>query len=595
MSHPPFCLVAFLLHNVVDSSKVLSQVSNLEIVGETETWMSTKGKEKGTMHSLCKQIAISAAFWGCIGFVGSGSVFAGVDTNGLFELEGNAIEEAAPGDDWEVLASGGGTSSAFTGILNDAGLLSIFDGGKKDTQDIDRWSWRAGGGGGFPDKNDITNSYSASYTDANGDLIIYFGADRFTNEGSAELGFWFFEGNVASQPDGSFTGVHSENDILILANFGGNGTLESIAAYQWDPSQKDNLRLLSGNAGQCGDGGGDYDVCAVSNLAESESPWEYVGKGEVGDGPFPIVTFFEGGINVSKLLGSAPGETPCFTSFMATTRSSDSLSATLKDFVDGELDVCSIDGAISCLTGSITSDESAFEFTYDFDIVNDGAGTLYDVTYTVYEVNGNPDGTDKVILTGTLPSPLPGNTTEMVGPESFESSMSQPTIRLEVEAAPNTGEPKTITAGFDIPLTSQCPPPPVNPGLTVSKQCSTSIVIDQFGTPNDPSDDRVVVKVDFGGQVCNTGDIGLTNVTVVDDKAGIVASGLELAKDPDGAGSEMGECMAYSGSYFPATVNATNPTQASFTDTVDATGIANVTGQTVEAEMPASATCYLCQ
>ncbi len=538
------------------------------------------------MYSWFKRLAVSAAFLGCIGFIGSGSVFAGVDTNGLFELEGNAVDEAAAGDDWDTLAGGGGSHSAFSQILTDAGLTSIFDGGKKDTLDIDRWSWRAGGGGGFPDKNDITNAYSASYTDANGDLIIYFGADRFTNEGSAELGFWFFEGNVASQPDGSFTGVHSENDILILANFGGNGTLDSIAAYQWDPSQKDNLRLLSGNAGQCGDGGGDYDVCAVSNLVETESPWMYVEKGETEDGPFPSVTFFEGGINISELLGSAPGETPCFTSFIAETRSSTSLTASLKDFVDGELDVCSIDGAISCLTGSITSDETAFEFTYDFDIVNDGAGTLHDVTYTVYEVNGNPDGSDKVILTGTLENSLSGNTTEMVGPESFESSMSQPTIRLEVEAAASPGGEKNITAGFVNPITSVCPAPPVNPGLTVSKQCSTSIVIDQNETPGDPTDDRVVVKVDFSGQVCNTGDIGLSNVTVTDDKAGVAATGLTLA---------VGECKPYSGAYFPGTVNATNPTLASFTDTVDAAGTANVTGQAVEAEMPASATCFLCE
>jgi hypothetical protein len=38
------------------------------------------------------------------------------------------------------------------------------------------------------------------------------------------------------------------------------------------------------------------------------------------------------------------------------------------------------------------------------------------------------------------------------------------------------------------------------------------------------------VRVDFGGTVCATGDVGLTNVTVTDDHAGLVFSAASLAK-----------------------------------------------------------------
>ena len=107
----------------------------------------------------------------------------GVD-NGTFELDGNAVVDGpAPAEDWELLYDNGnntgGSSIAFTGILADPGQDTIFTGGRKDIQDISKWRWKSNGG--FPDKNDITNAYAAAFLDEmSGDLIVHFGADRFS-------------------------------------------------------------------------------------------------------------------------------------------------------------------------------------------------------------------------------------------------------------------------------------------------------------------------------------------------------------------------------------------------------------------------------
>jgi hypothetical protein len=83
-----------------------------------------------------------------------------------------------------------------------------------------------------PDKDNITNAYAAAYT-VNGELLIYFGADRFANDGDAQLGFWFFQENVSLNPNGSFSGTHLVGDILVLANFSQGGSVSTIQVLEW--------------------------------------------------------------------------------------------------------------------------------------------------------------------------------------------------------------------------------------------------------------------------------------------------------------------------------------------------------------------------
>ena len=71
------------------------------------------------------------------------------------------------------------------------------------------------------------------------------------------------------------------------------------------------------------------------NNGTETAPWNFENKD--GDDFFAKGQFFEGGINLSDLFG---GDAPCFSTFLAETRSSQEVEAQLKDFALGSLDTC---------------------------------------------------------------------------------------------------------------------------------------------------------------------------------------------------------------------------------------------------------------
>src|SRR5262245_9677116 len=298
-----------------------------------------------------------------------------------FELEGNAVVDNAPSDDWAntVPPPPGGSSEAFasTFIADGSGNATIFTtGGSKDINDVTQWAWKDQLGG-LPDKDNITNAYAAAYVDASGDLIVYFGADRFANAGDAQLGFWFFKQQVQAQNGIFVNGVgqpasHANGDILVLANLSNGGTVFTAQVFQWMNGAL-QLLLTEGDA-KCGSNT-DPNVCFISNAGDTGAPWAYTPKAGA-PGTFPALSFFEGGINISHFTGGAP---ECFSSFMAETRSSTSPSATLKDFALGAFNTCKLDLVKACPT--VTFDNGTGLLTYNFSVTatNSGFGTLYDL------------------------------------------------------------------------------------------------------------------------------------------------------------------------------------------------------------------------
>jgi hypothetical protein len=189
-----------------------------------------------------------------------------------FELDGNAVANATAASDWATLYSGSGNFLAFTGIVADPGQDTIFAGGPKDIQDMDKWTWK--NNGGFPDKNDITNAFAAAY-DSSGDLVVYFGADRFSNSGDAYLGFWFFKDRVTLNANGTFSTRHQVGDLLVLLNYPqGTSAQPEVQVLEWNPARQDaatNLhRLYSGAAVRCGSVPPGL-ACAITN-SQSNAP-----------------------------------------------------------------------------------------------------------------------------------------------------------------------------------------------------------------------------------------------------------------------------------------------------------------------------------
>jgi len=266
---------------------------------------------------------------------------------GLFELDGNADDQPAPGADWEN-GPEGAADSFFAGAASEAPANDntyFTTGGSKDENDVSSWKRTTTSA---PDKNELLDAYAAVYQ-AGGDTWVYFGADRFDNDGTAQIGFWFFQNDIGLSGS-DFTGVHKDGDVLIISEYTNGGVVSTICAYTWDsagggsnianaagcdPATKtSHLNLVAAGA-ECDVADGTFDICAVTNADTENAPWTFLNKD--GDTDFGPGQFFEGGINLSDMFG---GNAPCFGTFLAETRTSAETDAQLKDFALGDFDTC---------------------------------------------------------------------------------------------------------------------------------------------------------------------------------------------------------------------------------------------------------------
>src|SRR5262245_10109414 len=252
-------------------------------------------------------LALTATLLGVFVLVPSATA---VHDLGLFELDRNATASGSQaGDDWSPDPSGTSLES-FTGIVadNDAGGDQVQGGGSKDDLDISQWLWKPG----EPlDKDDITNGYAAAYestvdtgdTDI-GDIILYFGLDRFANNGSAQVGIWFFQSPVSKSdtPSGGgfkFNGVHTNNDILVQSNFSNGGVISRGSVFKWVDGVLEPVIEAADCLTDTGDPNpGDDGACATVNRVDTPAPWAYTPKFGTA-GVFPPGSFYEGGLNVT--------------------------------------------------------------------------------------------------------------------------------------------------------------------------------------------------------------------------------------------------------------------------------------------------------
>jgi hypothetical protein len=261
---------------------------------------------------------------------------------------------ASTPDDWDRVANGTfhGTAKSFdseTTATGTADSQTIFTGGgSKDPLPISGWGWK-NNVGGLPDKDNLLHAMTARYG-ASATAHIYFAADRFDNSGDSQIGFWFFNSKVGLNADGSFSGVHkagvvphdpnNAGDVLILSDFTQGGTQPTIRIYEYVGSGGSDgaLNLLGGNATDVRDCAtvSTDDFCASVNPKDgATAPWLF--KNKSGQTTFGHGEFYEGGLNLTS-LGL---QNECFSSFLAETRSSQSTTATLKDFVSGPFQDCS--------------------------------------------------------------------------------------------------------------------------------------------------------------------------------------------------------------------------------------------------------------
>ena len=298
-----------------------------------------------------------------------------VHDTGLFELDGNVAASADPGDDWGALFPlPGGGSAHMKSFIDDgtdeatnppADATYFTGGGSKDTSDIGDWKYNALGA---PDKDEITNAYAAAYTEGSS-TYVYFGLDRFDGSGSANAGFWFFQNPVSLNGDGTFSGVHTPGDVFVVSEFTNGGAISTIKVFVWDPTQANNLREVMSGV-DCATAVADDNVCARVNSGAITAPWPYAPKSGPA-GTFPAGSFLEGGVNLSSLF---PAMTvPCFSTFLAETRTSFTPNSQLADFALGSFELCGIDVDKTGDTLSKVTDPANYTIT----VTNTGIVTMF--------------------------------------------------------------------------------------------------------------------------------------------------------------------------------------------------------------------------
>ncbi|MGZ4143365.1 MAG: hypothetical protein ACXVQY_12735 [Actinomycetota bacterium] len=279
-----------------------------------------------------------------------------------FELDGNAVASAAPGEDWnQVVPVDHSSSDIVSSFVRDGSVVpadtSYFTGGgSKDLNDVT--DWRHTTGDVAPDKNEITDAFAVAYVNTEtlgantpGDLLVYFGLDRYANNGDAQVGFWFFRNSVGMNPGSTFSGRHTVGDVLVLSHFTQGGRVSDVNVYKWVGSGgSDGALDLLLHGQDCVDAAATDAMCATINQNVTPAPWSYTPKfGSAGT--FPTGSLYEGGINITRLV---PG-VECLKSFMAETRSSQSVTAQLKDLALGPFDTCPVFGETSTPGVALTS------------------------------------------------------------------------------------------------------------------------------------------------------------------------------------------------------------------------------------------------
>src|SRR5262245_17817465 len=351
---------------------------------------------------------------------------------GAFELDGNAITQTA--HDWDqvyndvVVQPGQNTSGSIPGaalFIHDpvnSTSDNIFTGGQStDLNDLSQWHV----GSGKPQNTaDIADVFAAAYqvqVGATTHTVLNFGADRFDNSGSASMGFWFFQNPVGVNPDGTMTGAHTVGDILVLANF--SGAAATITAYKW-VGGSNSLQLLSADPTNL--------FVAVNTTTTRSGGWPFKDKGgTLPTNNFAAGEFVEGGIDLTAL-----GLPNNLSTFVAETRSSTQLNATLSDFVLGEFTTFTADLAVTKTVSNATPNVGN------------------NITFLVSVTNNGPNNATGVSVNDLLPAgltfvsavPSQGNYSATTGIWSLGNVARGQTATLQITAQVVSPNAQTNTA-----------------------------------------------------------------------------------------------------------------------------------------------------
>jgi hypothetical protein len=273
------------------------------------------------------------------------------DWDSFFNASGNPIQASFPD-----VSVPGFTASGFNrdfAPLTASGGYDTSDNttytqGSKDIDNVNQWVCTAAQN--VTNKGDIQNAYAVAYTEPgpNGHQFIYFAQERNSNNGTANVAFWFLQDPTAncSAANGTtnFTGNHQDGDLFVVSTFTNGGVVSTINAYRWNGGAGGSLGTTAiASGGDCTATQppaplGDSACATVNKQTITGIPWLTNNNGKTNGLGNSLLTaeFFEGGVDLTQsgLAGK------CFNTFVSNTRSSAEFTATLYDFSRASLGGC---------------------------------------------------------------------------------------------------------------------------------------------------------------------------------------------------------------------------------------------------------------
>src|SRR4030095_6236017 len=204
--------------------------------------------------------------------------------------------------------------------------------------------------------------------------------------GDAQIGFWLYQNGTGPviQPDGThnFAPDHVAGDLLVVADFTGGGRNATVTVYLW-VGTGGNVPNTNGalNTTNC------TGIAAQNNDAIFPIPigWDFFHP------CYDANEFYEGQVDLSCVTGGTPNL--CFNSFLLETRSSQSITASLDDFVGGAFGAKppppTIPPVSRCGPGSITLTANCTGATSAVRWYTTDSGGTSIVTGGIYTVSGN--------------------------------------------------------------------------------------------------------------------------------------------------------------------------------------------------------------
>ncbi len=215
----------------------------------------------------------------------------------------------------------------------------MFLGSNKNGDPVPTWTW---GTGNSPVKDDLSNVYGCTTSNAAGDTVLYAGLERLSPNGASHIDYEFFQADVGLDhavpcPGGEicrFTGNRTVGDIIISVDFENGGAVGAVTLRRWNGTD-----YVIVSAAPLGCNAADT-ICVLANTSDIDGgPWPNFDEHGDPITTIPTNAFTEFGINLTQLLGTA---VPCTASAVVKTRSSPSFTSTLMDFAGLDVKTCPV-------------------------------------------------------------------------------------------------------------------------------------------------------------------------------------------------------------------------------------------------------------